>query len=197
MLSFQKLRVYQSSIEFLALVLKIINALPRGHAELADQLLRLTVAASQYCRGSWSSHRRRSGSFLYPCAWISDGSCRRVRRDASHEAGQRNLVHSRHRTSRRHRCDAHNNDLISSTSRSKAALMFRFTSRSTSMLLASSPALALAGTSRPTDAALEEGDCRFDSLAFVAGHFGGGHGFPLGEDDRINFEPLDLVEIRA
>ena len=40
MLSFQKLRVYQRSIEFLALVLEIISALPKGHAELADQLLR-------------------------------------------------------------------------------------------------------------------------------------------------------------
>ena len=40
MLSFQKLRVYQRSIEFLALVLEINSALPKGHAELADQLLR-------------------------------------------------------------------------------------------------------------------------------------------------------------
>jgi hypothetical protein len=32
MLSFQKLRVYQRSIEFLALVLDVINALPKGHA---------------------------------------------------------------------------------------------------------------------------------------------------------------------
>ena len=39
MLSFQKLRVYQRSIEFLALALEIIGELPRGHAELADQLL--------------------------------------------------------------------------------------------------------------------------------------------------------------
>jgi four helix bundle protein len=40
MLSFQKLRVYQRSIEFLALVMDVIAALPKGHAELADQLLR-------------------------------------------------------------------------------------------------------------------------------------------------------------
>ena len=40
MLSFQKLRVYQRSIEFLALALEIIGELPKGHAELADQLLR-------------------------------------------------------------------------------------------------------------------------------------------------------------
>lgn len=40
MLSFQKLRVYQRSIEFLAVALEIIAELPKGHAELADQLLR-------------------------------------------------------------------------------------------------------------------------------------------------------------
>lgn len=39
-LSFQKLRVYQRSIAFLALALEIIEALPKGHAEVADQLLR-------------------------------------------------------------------------------------------------------------------------------------------------------------
>jgi len=40
MLSFQKLHVYQRSIEFLALTMEINAALPKGHAELADQLLR-------------------------------------------------------------------------------------------------------------------------------------------------------------
>jgi len=40
MLSFQKLRVYQRSIEFLALAVEVIGPLPKGHAELADQLLR-------------------------------------------------------------------------------------------------------------------------------------------------------------
>ena len=40
MLSFQKLRVYQQSIEFLALAVEIIDNLPKGHAELADQLRR-------------------------------------------------------------------------------------------------------------------------------------------------------------
>jgi len=40
MLSFQKLRVYQRSIDFLALTIEIVGALPKGHAELADQLLR-------------------------------------------------------------------------------------------------------------------------------------------------------------
>ena len=40
MLSVQKLRVYQRSIELLALALEVIGDLPKGHAELADQLLR-------------------------------------------------------------------------------------------------------------------------------------------------------------
>jgi four helix bundle protein len=40
MLSFQKLHVYQRSIEFLAVAIEIIGDLPKGHAELADQLLR-------------------------------------------------------------------------------------------------------------------------------------------------------------
>ena len=40
MLSFQRLDVYQRAIEFLALASEIVEELPRGHAERADQLLR-------------------------------------------------------------------------------------------------------------------------------------------------------------
>jgi four helix bundle protein len=40
MLSFQKLRVYQRSIEVLALVMDVAAELPKRHAELADQLVR-------------------------------------------------------------------------------------------------------------------------------------------------------------
>jgi four helix bundle protein len=40
MLSYQQRRVYQRSIEFLALAMEVIGNLPEGHAELADQLLR-------------------------------------------------------------------------------------------------------------------------------------------------------------
>ena len=40
MLSFQRLRVYQLAIEFLVLATEIVEALPRGHAERADQLIR-------------------------------------------------------------------------------------------------------------------------------------------------------------
>jgi len=39
-LSFQRLDVYQRAIEFLALACEIVEDLPRGHAERADQLIR-------------------------------------------------------------------------------------------------------------------------------------------------------------
>jgi four helix bundle protein len=40
MLSFQRLDVYQRAIEFLALVYDVVDQLPRGHADRADQLSR-------------------------------------------------------------------------------------------------------------------------------------------------------------
>jgi four helix bundle protein len=40
MLSFQRLDVYQRAIEFLALAYGIVDGLPRGHADRADQLTR-------------------------------------------------------------------------------------------------------------------------------------------------------------
>ncbi|MEO6775242.1 MAG: four helix bundle protein [Kofleriaceae bacterium] len=40
MLNFQKLEVYQLATSFLALVYDIVDALPRGHAERSDQLVR-------------------------------------------------------------------------------------------------------------------------------------------------------------
>jgi four helix bundle protein len=39
-LSFQRLDVYQRAIQFLALATEILEALPRGHAERGDQLIR-------------------------------------------------------------------------------------------------------------------------------------------------------------
>lgn len=47
MLSFQKLDVYKASIEFLALALEIIRHLPRGHADLGDQLKRSAQSTPQ------------------------------------------------------------------------------------------------------------------------------------------------------
>ncbi len=40
MLSFQRLDVYRCAIEFLALVGDILESLPKGHADRADQLVR-------------------------------------------------------------------------------------------------------------------------------------------------------------
>jgi four helix bundle protein len=40
MLTFQRLDVYQRAIEFLVLTTEVVEELPRGHAERADQLVR-------------------------------------------------------------------------------------------------------------------------------------------------------------
>jgi hypothetical protein len=37
-LDFERLDVYRRSIEFLALAVRLVNEMPRGHAELRDQL---------------------------------------------------------------------------------------------------------------------------------------------------------------
>jgi four helix bundle protein len=44
MLSFQKLDVYQCSIEFVGRAVKIGSSLPKGHAELRDQLRRAALS---------------------------------------------------------------------------------------------------------------------------------------------------------
>ncbi len=40
MLTFQRLDVYQRAIQFLVLTTEIVEGIPRGHAERADQLIR-------------------------------------------------------------------------------------------------------------------------------------------------------------
>ena len=47
MLHFQKLDVYQRSIDFLALAHRVRERLPRGHADLADQLRRAAQSVPQ------------------------------------------------------------------------------------------------------------------------------------------------------
>jgi len=47
MLHFQKLDVYQRSIEFLALARRVRQRLPKGHADLADQLRRAAQSIPQ------------------------------------------------------------------------------------------------------------------------------------------------------
>src|SRR5438046_2174350 len=80
---FEKLDVYQRSIEFLALAHQIIEALPKGHAVLADQLRRaalsvsLNIAEGAVRTGTSDTERHRAiarGSAM-ECAAILD-ACR-------------------------------------------------------------------------------------------------------------------------
>ncbi|MFZ0435172.1 MAG: four helix bundle protein [Chthoniobacterales bacterium] len=44
MLSFQKLDVYRCAIEFVAIAVQVASQIPRGHAELRDQLRRAALS---------------------------------------------------------------------------------------------------------------------------------------------------------
>ena len=44
MLSFQRLDVYQSAIQFLALSARLLATIPRGHSAMADQLRRAALS---------------------------------------------------------------------------------------------------------------------------------------------------------
>lgn len=44
MLAYEKLDVYQAAIEFLALCAGLMNAVPKGHASLSDQLRRAATS---------------------------------------------------------------------------------------------------------------------------------------------------------
>jgi len=57
MLSFQRLDVYQRAIEFLALVYDLVDDLPRGNADRADQLTRASESVVRNIAegaGRWS-----------------------------------------------------------------------------------------------------------------------------------------------
>jgi four helix bundle protein len=47
MLHFQKLEVYQRSVEFLVVAQRVRERLPKGHADLADQLRRAAQSVLQ------------------------------------------------------------------------------------------------------------------------------------------------------
>jgi four helix bundle protein len=47
MLSFQKLDVYQRSIDFLAFARRLLQRVPKGHADLVDQLRRAAQSIPQ------------------------------------------------------------------------------------------------------------------------------------------------------
>ena len=44
MLDFERLDAYRCALEFAALAFRIIESLPRGHSQLADQLKRATIS---------------------------------------------------------------------------------------------------------------------------------------------------------
>jgi len=57
MLSFQRLHVYQRAIEFVALTIDIVEQLPRGHRQRADQLIRAAESVDRNIAegaGRWS-----------------------------------------------------------------------------------------------------------------------------------------------
>lgn len=68
MLSFQRLRVYQRAVEFLALTTEVVEQPPRGHAERADQLIRAAESVVRNVAegaGRWSP---RDGAKHYKIA---------------------------------------------------------------------------------------------------------------------------------
>lgn len=76
MLSFQRLDVYRRAIEFLALASEIVEELPRGHAERADQLIRAAESvvrnigegAGRWTRLDSAKHYRISRGEAMECA---------------------------------------------------------------------------------------------------------------------------------
>lgn len=80
MLSFQRLEVYQRSIEFLALTMEVVAELPRGHADLADQLrraaqsqpLNIAEGAGRTTRADVAKHYTIARGSAMECAAILD-----------------------------------------------------------------------------------------------------------------------------
>lgn len=76
MLSFQRLDVYQRAIEFLSLVYELVDALPRGHAERADQLTRaaesvirnIAEGAGRWSQADGSKHYKIARGEAMECA---------------------------------------------------------------------------------------------------------------------------------
>jgi four helix bundle protein len=76
MLSFQRLDVYQRAIEFLVLATEIVEDLPRGHSERADQLLsaaesvvrNIAEAAGRWSEAVSSKHYKIARGEAMVCA---------------------------------------------------------------------------------------------------------------------------------
>ena len=91
MLSFQRLEVYQRSIDFLALAIEIIAELPaKGHADIADQLrraaqsqpLNIAEGAGRTSRPDIAKHYTIARGSAMECAAILD--VMKIQRRSSH-----------------------------------------------------------------------------------------------------------------
>ena len=85
MLSFQRLDVYQRSIQFLAFASELVEELPRGNSERSDQLIRaaesvprnIAEGAGRWSRLDMSTRLRVVKRWSPPLPWTysrSDGS---------------------------------------------------------------------------------------------------------------------------
>ena len=100
MLSFQRLDVYQRAIEFLALVYDIVDALPRGHADRADQLSRAAESVVRNIAegaGRWSQadsanrYKIARGEAMECAASLDVMKLRKVITEARYERGCQRL----------------------------------------------------------------------------------------------------------
>jgi four helix bundle protein len=96
MLTFQRLDVYQRAIEFLALVYDIVDDLPKGHGERADQLTRaaesvvrnIAEGAGRWSKADSAKHYRIARGEAMECAASLDVmKLRRLLVDSHYERG--------------------------------------------------------------------------------------------------------------
>jgi four helix bundle protein len=99
-LSFQRLDVYQRAIEFLALAYYLVDALPRGHADRADQLTRAAESVIRNIAegaGRWSSgdsagrYKIARGEAMECAASLDVMRVRKVITDEQYDRGTRLL----------------------------------------------------------------------------------------------------------
>ena len=100
MLSFQRLDVYRRAIEFLVLTTEIVEALPRGHADRADQLVRaaesvvrnIAEGAGRWSEADCSKHYKIARGEAMECASSLDVlKLRRLIADEQYDRGLRLL----------------------------------------------------------------------------------------------------------
>ena len=96
MLSFQRLDVFQRAIEFLSLVYDLVDDLPRGHADRADQLTRAAESVVRNIAegaGRWSEadsanrYKIARGEAMECAASLDVMRLRKVITDARYERG--------------------------------------------------------------------------------------------------------------